>query len=334
MALLNTPLTIKDMRLTNRLVMPPMQTSKSNPDGTVGQGICDYYGEKSRGGFLSLLITEHSFVRMDGKASDGQLSMADDQVVPGLRALAKIVHQNGSKLIAQISHAGSAARSNVTGCQPIAPSEILKPGKHAMPLEMPRALEIGEIPALVQAFADAAKRVKTAGFDGVEIHSAHGYLLNQFYSPLTNHRTDAYGGSLENRIRIHLEVINAVRNAVGDNFVVALRLGACDYMDGGSTIEDACKAAVAFEKAGVDLLDISGGFCGYTVPGRSEPGYFKDASSAVKKVVSIPVILTGGILDGASAERLLAEDAADLIGVGRAVLKDSSWAEKALAALC
>ena len=183
------------------------------------------------------------------------------------------------------------------------------------------------MPAL---FAAAAVRAKAAGYDGVEIHSAHGYFLNQFYSPLTNHRTDTYGGSPENRIRLHLEVIAAVRQAVGPDYPIALRLGGCDYMDGGSTVADAVAACKAFTEAGVDLLDLSGGMCSYTVPGRACPGWFRDQSEAVKAAVSVPVILTGGITPAQEAENLLREGAADLIGVGRAILRDHRWAEKEL----
>ena len=187
-----------------------------------------------------------------------------------------------------------------------------------------------EIDQVVSDFAQAARRVKEAGYDGVEIHSAHGYLLNQFYSPLSNKRDDAYTGStLEGRMRLHGEVIAAVREEVGPDFVVALRLGACDYQEGGSTVDDAVAAAKILELAGIDLLDISGGLCGYRGSGSKEPGYFGVESKAIREAVSIPVILTGGVRDGRATERLLKEGKADLIGVGRSVLKDSLWAKKA-----
>lgn len=171
-------------------------------------------------------------------------------------------------------------------------------------------------------------KAKQAGFDGVEIHSAHAYLLNQFYSPLTNHRQDGYGGSFENRIRLHMEVIESVRETVGEDFLVSLRLGGCDYMDGGSSIEDSVRAAQAFERAGIDMISITGGMCRYTRPEHGEPGYFRDVAEAVKKEVTIPVLLTGGVKTAADAEQLLEENAADLIGVGREILKNSHWAKE------
>lgn len=165
----------------------------------------------------------------------------------------------------------------------------------------------------------------------MEIHSAHGYLLNQFYSPLTNKREDEYGiSSMENRLRLHKEIIQSVRAEVGEDYLVALRLGGCDYMEGGSTIEDSVKAARLLESYGIDLLDISGGLNGYVIPKRKESGYFSDMTGQIKREVSIPVILTGGITDIDHADRLIENGRADLIGIGRAILKDSLWAMKAM----
>ncbi len=317
------------MTLANRLVMPPMATAKADPDGKVSQALLDYYAEKSRGGYISLLIIEHSYITPEGKASENQLSVSDDTVIPGLRKLADIIHRNGSRAAMQINHAGSAAQKDVTGTTPVAPSALANPRRGDMPREMSRT-EIGDI---VTAFKNASRRVKEAGFDAVEIHSAHGYLLNQFLSPLTNKRTDEYGGDISKRIRIHLQVIEAVRSAVGPDFPVQVRLGASDYTEGGTTIEDSKIAARAFEKAGVDIIHISGGFVGYTPPGLLGQGYFAPLSEAIKRVVSIPVILTGGITEIEAAEKFLAEKKADLIGVGRAILQDSNWAKRAVESL-
>lgn len=317
------------LTLNNRLVMPPMATSKCEVDGKISKDILDYYDEKSRGGYISLIIVEHSFITQQGKASEGQMSIAEDSLVESLKELANIIHKNGSKAVIQINHAGSAASKDVTGFEPVGPSAVANPRKGNVPKELTK----DEIKEIIEEFKAAALRVKEAGFDGVEIHSAHGYLLNQFFSPLTNHRTDEYGGDILDRIRIHLEVIKAVREAVGDDYPVLLRLGAADYMEGGSTIEHSKIVAQEFEKAGVDILDISGGFCGYTVPGVSGQGYFAPLTEALKEAVSIPVILTGGITEAQAAEKLLSEGKADLIGVGRAIYKDSNWAKNAIESL-
>jgi 2,4-dienoyl-CoA reductase-like NADH-dependent reductase (Old Yellow Enzyme family) len=211
--------------------------------------------------------------------------------------------------------------------EPVGPSAVLNPAQAGT---MPKALEKDEIAAIVGDFRAAALRVKLAGFDGVEIHSAHGYLLSQFLSPLTNTRTDEYGGDLAGRMKIHIEIITAVRAAVGDDFLILLRLGAADYMECGLTIEDSKIAAHAFEKAGVDMLDISGGMCRFSVPNADKPGYFAPLSQAIKEVVSIPVMVTGGISHAEDAEQILREGKADLIGVGRAIYQDSLWAKNAV----
>lgn len=327
MYLLNTPIQIGNLDLKNRLVMPPMATAKSSENGKVTAQLCDYYDEKTAGGYIGLVITEHSYVSMEGKASKGQLSIADDSTVDGLHRLTNVIHGNGSKVIAQINHAGGMANPQITGRPALGVSTVMMPKFPQVPIAMTRQ----DIHKVIDDFAAAAARAKKAGYDGVEIHSAHGYLLNQFYSPLTNTRTDEYGAdTMNHRLRLHLEIIKAVRDAVGQDYPVALRLGACDYMEGGSTVQDGAEAAKILEQAGIDLLDVSGGFCGYVRTDTTEQGYFQELTEAMKKVVSIPVILTGGITEGAAAETLLQEHKADLIGVGRAILKDSSWAQKAI----
>ncbi len=329
MSYLLKPINVRSMNLSNRLVMPPMATAKAAPDGKVSQALLDYYAEKSRGGYISLIVIEHSYIAPEGKASENQLSVSDDAVVPDLRKLADVIHRSGSKAAMQVNHAGSAAQKEVTKTTPLAPSATANPRRGDMPREMSRK----EINDIVKAFAAAAGRVKEAGFDAVEIHSAHGYLLNQFLSPLTNKRTDEYGGEINSRIRIHLQVIEAVRKAVGPDFPIQVRLGASDYTEGGTTIEDSKIAAREFEKAGADMIHISGGFVGYTPPGISGQGYFAPLSEGIKSAVTIPVILTGGITEIEAAEKLLVEKKADLIGVGRAILQDSTWAKRAVESL-
>lgn len=327
---LDQPLRVGTLTLHNRLVMPPMATEKSIGEGRVSQALCDYYDEKTSGGYFGLVIAEHSYINKEGQASVGQVSLASDDAVEGLKRLVEVIRNNGSKVIAQINHAGGKAISALDGGRPApAPTGMPYVTTRGEAVEA-RTMTQDEINQVIADFAAAARRVKEAGFDGVEIHSAHGYLLNQFYSPLSNKRTDEYeGATIEGRTHLHCQVIAAVREAVGDDYLVALRLGACDYQDGGSVIEDAVAACRIFEQAGVDLLDISGGLCGYRGSGSKEEGYFGADSQAVRAAVSVPVIVTGGVRTGAAAERLLEEGKADLIGVGRSVLKDSAWAKRA-----
>ena len=215
---LTQSIAIRGVDLSDRLVMPPMASGKPNPDGTVSDSLVEYYKEKSQGGYLGLVITEHAFVCQQGKAHGGQLSIAREEDIPGLRRLADAIHNNRVKAVAQISHAGGAANPQDTGMEPVSASAVQSPrAKAGAPL--PRAMTVGEIQAVVEAFAQAACRAQEAGFDGVELHAAHGYLLNQFYSPLTNHRTDAYtGATLAGRLRFLLEAVEAVRAAVGQEF--------------------------------------------------------------------------------------------------------------------
>lgn len=324
--LLAEKMKVNQTELMNRIVLPPMASEKAM-DGYVTDALCDFYQKIVQDRATGLVITEHSYVNMRGKASPGQLSMADDAVTEGLKRLVTLIHAGDAKAIAQISHAGSKASSTVTGMDTVAPSALTIPGRQ---MDVPNALSFEEIRIIVRQFKDAAKRAIVSGFDGVEIHAAHGFLLNQFYSPLTNRREDAYGGSLENRIRIHREIAYAIREVIGDEKILALRFGACDDYPGGSTMGDAVMASLMFESSGVDLLDISGGLFGFSSPGNEDPVYFRAVAREIKKHVTIPVLLTGGITTGKDAEQLLKDGVADLIGVGRAVLKHSSWAKEAL----
>ena len=324
--ILKQPLKIGNLTVHNRLVLPPMASKTSGERGYVSEDMLVYYESICRGGYIGLVITEHAYIHIGGKAGPGQMSVAEDGVIDGLKRLADVIHDCGSKVICQINHAGSGTNEEFTGgLMPVAPSAVGHPKRKE---EQPREMTPEEIKALPKLFVDAALRAKAAGFDGVEIHACHGYLLDQFLSPLTNFRTDAYGGSMENRIRIIREVYAAVREAVGKEFVIAVRLGGCDYMDGGNTVEDAVEAAKILAADGVDLLDLSGGMTGISVEGRKMAGYFSDMSEAVKAAVNVPVMLTGGIWSADKAEEFLQAGAADLIGVGRAMLANHRWAQQ------
>lgn len=333
MSIFNTPIKVNQLRLKNRLVMPPMATMKSEADGTVSQSLCEYYSEKTFGEYIGLVIAEHEYISPEGRAHKGQVSICSEQSISGLKMLVESVHKNHTAIMAQLSHAGGVAQPAVPEMGALSPSAIRLKKNSNQPIPL-KEMDWQDIQKIIEDFTAAAIRAKEAGFDGVEIHSAHGYLLNQFYSPLTNKRTDQYNGNTINgRIKLHLEIIESIRQAVGSCYPIALRLGACDYALGGSTIQDSVLAAKEFEQAGIDLLDISGGFCGYINPGNQEQGYFSEITERIKEQISIPVLLTGGIVDVWAAEKLLLENKADLIGVGRAILKDSEWAKKAIQTL-
>ena len=317
---------IGSLTLKNRLVMPPMATGKTDA-GHVTEELISHYRDRARFSDPGLIILEHAFIAPAGRANAGQLSIAGDDCIAGLTKLVQAIHAAGSAVFAQLNHAGSSAEPETPGVN-LSASAIASPRKpeSGVPREMTRA----EILLTEADFVRAALRAVRAGCDGVEIHSAHSYLLNQFYSPLTNRRNDEYGPqTVENRLRFHLETVDAVRKAVGPNVPIAVRLGGADYLPGGSSEDDAVEACKMLEAAGVDLIDLSGGMCGYIRRDHSEPGYFSSMSEKIKAAVTVPVLLTGGVKTSADAERLLQEGKTDLIGVGRAIYRDAHWLEHA-----
>ncbi len=314
------------IELGGRIIYPPIYSNTADNDGHVTPAMIDFYAKRAANPNVSLVFTEHSYVDKSGKARINQISLADDCDEDGLKKLVDTIHSYGKKAVCQLNHGGAACEEAITGMQPISASAVLHTAFPPQPnREMPREMTREDIGYITGCFAEAAKRAKNAGFDGVEIHTAHGYLLGQFLSPLSNKRTDEYGGSLENRVRFHRAVIKAVREAVGPDYTVTIRIGAADYAEGGNTPADGAAAAKIFVEDGIDVIDVSGGMCRYNRPDTAEPGYFAECARAIKAVVDVPVILTGGIRTVAQAESFIADGTADFIGVGRALLKDPNW---------
>lgn len=317
-----TPFIYRGLELRNRIVMPPMANNLATEKGEVTREILHHY--KRRRTDVGLIIVEHSYVHPLGRVNKNQLGLHGDHVLPGLKQLVNNIVAGRTAIGIQLTHGGSAVPAEVIGQEPLAPSPVAHPRLQ----EKPRELSLAEMKEIREAFAAAARRAKTAGFHLVEIHGAHGYLLNQFYSPLTNHRQDEYGGTREKRLRFPLEVVQAVRAAVGPDFPIFYRLGSNDGFPGGLTVEDAQFAAPRLVEAGVDVLDISGGFMG-SRPVGAEPGYFVPLAVAVKAVVKAPVLVAGGITDPVFADELVRDGKTDLVGIGRALLEDPDWAVKA-----
>lgn len=315
------PLKVMGLALKNRIVMPPMHTGFATTEGAVTENHVKHYVRRSKA--LGLLIVEHSYVSLEGKLSERQVGIYGDSLVPGLEKLSSSVHATGTPVVIQINHAGRVASREATGRQPVAPS---RDGNA-------RELKVEEIEALTEIFVKAADRAMRAGFDGVEVHGAHGFLLNQFYSPLTNRRRDNYGGPLENRIRFPLEVVERVREKVGGRLLL-YRLGSDDLDPSGTRIEDSQKFAVKLEQAGVDIIDVSGGLCGSRPEQlQDRQGYFIPQAQQVRKVVDVPVIGVGGITEPEFGDRLIREGKVDLVAVGRKLLEDPDWAMKAIETL-
>ena len=330
--LLASPARVGALTLRNRVAMVPMATGKATDEGAITSELAEHYAARARFATLGLVESEHHFVCADGRAKVGQPSAASDADIDGLARECAAVHEFDTPFLLQISHAGSAASREAIGVQAIAPSAVTCPGaKVGHPL--PREMSVADIERVTEAFAAAAARARRAGFDGVEVHAAHGYLLDEFLSPLTNRREDEYGGDLEGRMRIILEVVRAVRSELDAGQVLSVRLGACDYMDGGTTADEGAACAVEAVRAGADLISVSGGMCYYSRRDTLEPGWFSDTSTAVRAALreeklDAPVILAGGIRKLEDAERLLEQGACDIVGIGRPFLNNPDWGRR------
>ncbi|MFX3623543.1 MAG: NADPH dehydrogenase NamA [Ectobacillus sp.] len=310
--LLFSPYTIKDITLKNRIVMSPMcMYSCKKQDGKVTNFHLVHYASRAIGQ-AGLIILEATAVTPEGRISPEDLGIWDDEHVHGLKALADLVHEQESKIGIQLAHAG---RKAVLDTPAVAPSPLAFDGSLKTPIELTKT----QIQNIISAFRDAARRVKEANIDIIEIHGAHGYLINEFLSPLSNKRTDEYGSSPENRYRFLREVINAVKEVWDGPLFV--RISANDYHPEGLTIEDYITYAKWMKEQGVDLIDCSSGA---VVPAHIEtyPGYQVQYANRIKNEVHIPTAAVGLITTGPQAEEILQQHQADLIFIGREFLRN------------
>ncbi|MDY3281384.1 FAD-dependent oxidoreductase [Dysosmobacter sp.] len=328
-----SPITIGSMTLKNRLVTTAMESCYCDDNGVVTQRYIDYVTARARGGW-GMLSTELTSVSKTGRAFYRCCELWDDKFIPGHRKVTEAVHANGSKICIQLAHGGRQTGFAVTGVQNVAPSAVPCPVRANNPADVPRELTVGEIQELVNDFARTARRAKEAGYDAIEIHGAHGYMIQQFFSPFSNKRTDQYGGSLRNRARFALEVIAAVRREVGEDFPLIYRLTTTEMM-GAARLEigDTRALAIMLEEAGINAINASVGShstAGFTpnVPAAVAHGYNLDYTEEIKKVVSIPVFGNGRINDPYIAEAVLRSGKADVIGMGRASLTDPEFPNK------
>ena len=322
MPTLYDPITIGHTKLWNRLVMAPMAFGLSNERGEVTEKLVKHYLERCDG--LGLIIIEATCVSKEGRMFEKQLSLADDGNMDAFESLVDLLHSRKVKVAIQLAHAGGTASSKVIGTQPLAPSPVMIPeGSKEVPCEM----RVGDIDKAVVDFVEAAGKASDAGFDAVELHGAHGYLLNQFLSPITNRRDDEYGGSLANRLRISRRIIEGIKRRY-PNLTILYRLGAEDVAPGGLSLSQGVEAAALLEGMGVDAIDVSGGV-GVSlkwIDGQSKVGFLISQARAVKAAVKVPVIGVGGIKSLDEADSFIRMDSADLIAVGRAILKNPKWA--------
>lgn len=342
-SLLFTPTVFRNLTLKNRLVVSPM-CQYSARQGLANDWHFAHLSRFALGGFGTIMV-EATGVLPEGRISASCLGLWEDAQIAPLARIVEFAHSQGAAAGIQLGHAGrkastpvpwrgagaetEAAQSGAEQWQPVGPSALAHSADPAF--QTPRALGTGEIPALVQAFADAARRADRAGFDIVEIHAAHGYLLNQFLSPLANTRTDAYGGSFDNRIRLPLEIVEAMRAAWPAGKPLFMRMSVSDLVPGGWTVEDSIAFARLVRQMGVDLIDCSsGGFDGARIEVR--PCYQAPFARALRQS-GMPTMAVGLISTPAEAEGLLNDGSADLIALGRTALDDPNWPHHARTAL-
>ena len=323
------PVNVGKMEIKNRLVVPAMGTGFGASDGTVSDRLIEYHEARARGGF-GLVIVEVTAIDPLGNGSPSELGIWDDKFMPGLRHLVDRIHAASAKIAVQLHHAGRATySSNIGGQQPVAPSAIPDP----ITREMPRELTVEEIRSLVEAYAQGARRAKECGFDAVELHGAHGYLIAQFMSAYANKRTDEYGGNLEGFLRFPLEILQRTRELVGPDYPILFRISADEAVPEGRTIEESVVVAKRLVAAGLDALHVSVGVFESShltsAPPAVEPGFNAAAAATIKAAVSVPVIAVGRIVNSTVAEDIISSGKADLVAIGRSSLTDPEFAVKA-----
>ncbi len=323
--LLKQPGRIGRLALSNRVFMPAMGVFFAAPGGGVTDDLIAYYEARARGG-VGLIITE--VTRVEGGAGAGepcQLSAYRPSDVLELQRLVDVIHKYETAVFVQLQHPGREASSFITGVQPVAPSAVANP----MGGEIPSELSTEECDALVAKFIFAAKIVSMSGADGVELHGAHGYLINEFLSPAMNFRTDKYGGSFENRMRFVTDILKGIKASCGQDFPVSVRINAQEMLPGGIDLPEAQKIAASLESSGADAINVSCYTLGCIEPGTFSQGCKRDLSLGIKRAVGVPVLGVSNIKDPEAAESLLAQGAVDFVGVGRGHLADPDWCRKA-----
>lgn len=324
---MNTPFeasTINGMKLVNRFVRSATWEGMAADNGACTPELINLMTALAKGG-LGLIISSHAYVTPEGQAGPWQLGVYNDALVPGLEAMAKAVHDNGSKIVMQLAHAGFFANAKLIGQTPLAPSNVEGFAKS------PRTeMTVADIQNVVKAYGAAAKRAQNAGFDGVQIHAAHGYLLSQFLSPAFNRRNDSYGGDIRHRARAVVEVLRQIRQAVGRDYPVLVKMNCRDFIENGLVVEDSLEVGTMLESEGIDAIELSGGVLvgGKLSPSRVEikseekEAYFQDDARAFKRKLRVPLILVGGNRSFQVAERLINEGTADYISMSRPLIRE------------
>ncbi len=316
---------INGLTLKNRLVRSATWEGMCDDDGRPTGKLIDYYRDLAAGG-VGLLISGYTYVSPEGKQLKGKMGISGDEFTVEMRSLTATVHKEGGKICMQIVHAGGQTISDIAGRTPLAPSAIETEQFPEKPVELTQT----EITRIIKAFGDAASRAKDYGFDAVQLHGAHGYLINQFLSPHTNRRSDEYGGSSEKRCRFLLEVYREVRSRVGKDYPVMIKLNSSDFLAEGLELQQSVEAAVLLDKEGIDAIEVSGGTSasGDENPARMKitkeerEAYHLMQATEIKKAVSCPVMLVGGLRSLSVIEKAMNEHDMDYIALSRPLIRE------------
>ncbi len=322
-----------ELRSTNRVVVPAMASGTADVRGFATPATIKHYARLARSG-AGIVMVEYSFVEWSGRSEPHQLGADQDEMVPGLAAIARAIHAEGALAILQLTHALGKSERELTGGILLGPSSVPVPVKDRV-LEAPVPMAELEITRLMDAFLNAARRANRAGFDGVELHSAHGYGLNQWLSGVTNLRDDQHGGQLAKRLGLLLAIVTAIRAAAPEQ-LISVRVPGQDFIEGGLSVADMKLVARALEAAGVDLMNVSSGLGGWRRPvERRGEGYLVAEATEIQAAVGIPVIGVGGIETGKYIDEALKAGKFSLAAVGRAILKDPlAWRERVMTKAC
>ncbi len=316
---------INNMILKNRFVRSATWEGLAEKDGSCTPQLTDMMVKLAEGG-AGLIITGYGFVQSAGQAGPFQLGIHKDDFIPAFRSMTEAVNKSNGTIVLQLAHAGCQASLKLTGQEPSGPSALKINGKTIC-----REMSTDDIAETVRAFGNAAARAKETGFDGIQIHAAHGYLLSQFLSPFYNRREDGYGGSIENRARILIESYRSIRNAVGNDFPVLVKINSEDFLEDGLKVEEMIEVSRMLEKEGIDAIELSGGTIHSDkklrpvrpgIPGSEIKVYYLEAAKLFKSEISVPLMLVGGIRSFEVSERLLTEGTTDYISMSRSFIRD------------
>ncbi len=324
---------IKTIKMKNRIVRSATFEKMADDDGFVTDKLIDLYVNLAKGG-VGLIITGNALVHTSGRSAPKMICIHNDFYIEGLKRLTDAVHKEDGKIVIQLTHGGRQCASIfLHGNPPLAPSAVYEPVYKVKP----RELKHEEIWEIIDSFGKAARRAKEAGFDGVQIHGAHGYLVNQFLSPYTNRRNDYWGGDEERRFHFLEEVYQSIRDNVGYDYPVMIKLNACDFIDGGLTLDESLRIAKRLENLGIDAIEVSGGIVESKIDERpvrpkidspEKEAYFRGFAREFKKNLNIPIMVVGGIRSRTTAEDILQKNDADLISLSRPLIREPDLPKK------